>query len=77
MKENPVPAWWFPEFTFGEVLEELRDSRCYRDDPPVKRVLGLKRLPDVAMISRMLKHADARSVKSRLLQALTRLQAAA
>lgn len=41
---------------------ELRDSRYYRDDPLVKRVLGLKRLPDVATISRMLAGADAKSV---------------
>ena len=27
---------------------ELRDSRYYRDDPMVKRLLGLRRLPDVA-----------------------------
>src|SRR3990170_2105371 len=41
---------------------ELRDSRYYQDDPLVKRLLGLRRLPDVATISRMLKQADARSV---------------
>ena len=41
---------------------ELRDSQYYRDDPLVQRVLGLKRLPDVATISRMLKNADAKSV---------------
>jgi len=43
---------------------ELRDSRFYRDDPLVRRVLGLKRLPDVATISRMLKHADAKSAEN-------------
>ena len=41
---------------------ELRESRYYRDDPLVKRLLGLQRLPDVATLSRMLKEADARSV---------------
>lgn len=41
---------------------ELRDSRYYRDDPLVKRVLGLRRLPDVATLSRMLREADTRSV---------------
>ncbi len=41
---------------------ELRDSRYYRDDPLVKRVLGLARLPDVATVSRALASADARSV---------------
>ncbi len=43
---------------------ELRDSRYYRDDPLVRRVLGLKRLPDVATVSRMLKRADPRSVEN-------------
>ena len=33
-------------------FRELRDIRFYVDDPLVKRVLGLKRLPDVATISR-------------------------
>lgn len=41
---------------------ELRDSRYYRDDPLVKRLLGLARLPDVATVSRTLASADARSV---------------
>jgi len=43
---------------------ELRDSRYYRDDPLVKRLLGLKWLPDVATLSRMLQQADARSVEN-------------
>lgn len=42
---------------------ELRDSRYYRDDPLVKRVLGLKRLPDVATISRTLPQASLKSVE--------------
>ena len=41
---------------------ELRESRYYQDDPLVKRLLGLRRLPDVATLSRMLKEADAKSV---------------
>lgn len=49
---------------------ELRDSRYYRDDPLVRRVLGLTRLPDVATISRALASADARSVAK--LRALSR-----
>jgi hypothetical protein len=57
---------------------ELRDSRYYRDDPLVKRVLGLKRLPDTATISRMLREADFQSVDQlrRLLRemAVERLQ---
>ena len=43
---------------------ELRDSRYYRDDPLVKRVLGLKRLPDVATISRTLAQSDEQSVEN-------------
>jgi Transposase DDE domain group 1 len=49
---------------------ELRDQRYYRDDPLVKRVLGLHRLPDVATISRALATADARSIAK--LRALSR-----
>lgn len=41
---------------------ELRESRYYENDPLVKRLLGLQRLPDVATLSRMLKEADAKSV---------------
>jgi len=43
---------------------ELQDSRYYHDDPLVKRVLGLKRLPDVATLSRMLKGADTVSIEN-------------
>ena len=42
---------------------ELRDSCYYEDDPLVKRVLGVRRLPDVATISRALKDADPKSVE--------------
>ena len=42
---------------------DLRESAYYRDDPMVKRVLGLGRLPDVATLSRMLKEADEKSVE--------------
>lgn len=38
-------------------FRELRDSRAYQDDPLVQRLLGLKRLPDVATVSRMLQNA--------------------
>ncbi len=41
---------------------ELRDSRYYQDDEMVRRLLGLKRLPDVATISRALAGADEASV---------------
>ena len=41
---------------------ELQESRYYRDDPLVKRLLGLRHLPNVATLSRMLKEADAKSI---------------
>jgi hypothetical protein len=41
---------------------ELRDARYYRDDPLLRRLLGLTRLPDVATICRALGQADPRSV---------------
>ena len=40
----------------------LRDVDYYRDDEMVKRVLGLKRLPDVSTLSRSLASADGQSV---------------
>ena len=51
-------------------FRELRDAAHYQDDPLVQRVLGLKHLPDVATISRMLKNADQKSV-DKLRQFLT------
>lgn len=41
----------------------LRDVDYYRDDEMVKRVLGLKRLPNVSTISRSLASADEASVE--------------
>ena len=41
---------------------ELRDLRYYAGDPLVKRILGLRRLPDVATLSRALAGADHESV---------------
>ena len=43
---------------------ELRDTDYYRDVPLVMRVLCLKRLPDVATISRALKNAGGQSVEN-------------
>jgi hypothetical protein len=43
-------------------FRELRDAAHYQDDPLVRRILGLKVLPDVATLSRMLKEADQASV---------------
>jgi hypothetical protein len=45
-------------------FRSLRESRFYADDPLVKRVLGLKRLPDVATLSRSLTTADVASVEA-------------
>ncbi len=42
---------------------QLQDMRYYRDDPVVHRLLGVKRLPDVATISRSLAEMDTRSVE--------------
>ena len=60
------PATIFLQLVVHLLLgfRELRDSRAYRDDPLVKRILGLNRLPDVATISRMLKDADEQSVEN-------------
>ena len=43
-------------------FRELQDCRYYQDDPLLQRVLGLRRLPDVATLSRMLKEATMESV---------------
>ena len=62
-------------------FRELRDSRYYAEDPLVKRTLGLRRLPDVATLSRALASADEASVEHlrRLVRAgvLARLKALA
>lgn len=42
---------------------QLRETRYYRDDPMVLRLLGLARLPDVATVSRCLAEAGAESVE--------------
>ena len=41
----------------------LREIDYYRDDPMVKRLLGLNRIPDVATVSRALAHVDGESVE--------------
>ena len=41
----------------------LREIDYYRDDPMVKRLLGLNRIPDVATVSRALAHVDQESVE--------------
>ena len=55
----------------------LQDMRYYQDDPMVRRLLGLKRLPDVATVSRTLAGLDdtgvanlRRLVRQRVLEQL-------
>ena len=61
----------------------LQDMRYYQDDPMVRRLLGLERLPDVATVSRTLAGMDERSVtqlrqlnRQRVLDQLSRLKLA-
>ncbi len=42
---------------------ELRHMRYYEEDPLVRRLLGLRRLPDVSTVSRVLSGMDAESVE--------------
>jgi len=42
----------------------LRDLDFYKEDPLVRRVVGVRRLPDVSTISRSLKQADLSSVEN-------------
>jgi hypothetical protein len=42
---------------------ELRDIRYYQDDPLVRRILGLTRLPDASTLSRALASTDAQSAE--------------
>lgn len=48
-------------------FRSLRDSRYYAEDPMVHRVLGLRRMPDVATVSRLLAAADTDSVAQLML----------
>lgn len=45
-------------------FRELQDCRYYNDDPLVKRLLGLRQLPDVATVSRFLKETGATTVEN-------------
>jgi len=62
-------------YNYGTVLQcmvvhlllgyrKLRDMDLYRDDPLVQQVLGLKRLPSVSTLSRMLGEFDAQSLEA-------------
>jgi hypothetical protein len=43
-------------------FRRLRDVQYYKDDPLVKRILGLNKMPDIATVSRALADADEMSV---------------
>jgi len=43
-------------------FRKLRDLDYYRDDPLVKRLLGLRRLPDVSTVSRALRSVDTTAI---------------
>jgi hypothetical protein len=61
-----TPATIFLQLIVHVLLgfRKLQDRQYYADDPLVQRVLGLKQLPDVATVSRMLTDADERSVEN-------------
>ena len=44
-------------------FRRLRDAQSYQSDPLIKRVIGLRRLPDVSTLSRRLAGLDGRSVE--------------
>lgn len=59
---------------------KLREMEYYKDDPLVKRILGLKRLPDVSTVSRALRSVDARGIanvrefcRNRVIEALKKV----
>lgn len=56
-----IILWLLVHLLLG--FRRLRDIEYYRGDPLVLRTLGLKRLPDVATISRALKKMDEREVE--------------
>ncbi len=43
-------------------FRQLRDAQSYRTDPLVKRLVGLRQLPDVSTLSRRLGELDSRSI---------------
>ncbi|MCP4902508.1 MAG: transposase, partial [bacterium] len=62
------PAYDYAIVMLGLVVHlllgyrRLSDLRYYCDDPMVQRLLGLKKLPDIATLSRMLANLDAKVV---------------
>jgi hypothetical protein len=56
-----IVLWLVVHLLLG--YRRLRECESYEDDPMVKRLLGLSRLPDVATLSRALAQADRRGVE--------------
>lgn len=84
-----TPAYDYGIVMLGLVVHlllgyrKLRDIRYYHDDPMVQRLLGLKQLPDVATVSRMLSNLNEKVVtrlrelvRELVIQRLARLQLA-
>lgn len=74
LRDCLIPQKDGSQYGFGQVVYQLivhlilgyrslRESRYYREDPMLKRVLGVVRLPDVGTISRILAKADGRTVE--------------
>jgi len=59
-RAHDIVLWLVVHLLLG--FRKLRDRDYYHDDPMVQRSLGLKRLPDVATISRALAAVDERAV---------------
>ena len=57
---HEIVFWLIVHLILG--FRKLRDRDYYHDDPMTKRFLGLKRLPDVATISRSLSAMDEAAV---------------
>ena len=59
-RAHDVVFWLIVHLLLG--FRKLRDRDYYHDDPMAQRILGLKRLPDVATISRALSAVDEEAV---------------
>ncbi len=57
---HDIVFWLIVHLILG--FRKLRDRDYYQDDPIAKRMLGLKRLPDVATVSRTLSGLDEKAV---------------
>ncbi len=57
-----IVQWLIVHLLLG--FRKLRDLEFYQDDPLIKRILGLKVLPDVSTISRALIEFDDRAIEA-------------